>query len=178
MPKPGAAISRFGSLIALVACSLLAMCSEPTPVVYALGEPIPLIVFELKVVRTESIPSLHPYAGSIFDASSGATVRDGEKAVAVHVNWKGIDRYDGAGIDLFLKHSLYVIDDAGDRYKVADAISRREFMGHYSMIGEQRDRDFVVIFIVHEDSRALVLHIEHPDPPDDGSRLMAIPLDT
>jgi hypothetical protein len=94
------------------------------------------------------------------------------------VNWKGIDRYDGAGIDLFLKHSLYVIDDAGDRYKVADAISRREFMGHYSRIGEQRDRDFVVIFIVHEDSHALVLHIEHPDPPDDGSRLMAIPLDT
>ena len=170
MPKPGAAISRFSSLIPLAACSLLATCSEPAPVSYALGEPIDVILFELKVVRAERVPNLHPHAARIH-------LRDGEKAVAVHLNWKGIDGYDGAGIDPFLEHSLYVIDDAGDKYKVDDAVSRREYMGHFLSTGE-RDRDLVAIFIVHEDSRELVLHIEHPDPPDGGSRLMAIPLGT
>lgn len=172
MPKPGAAINRFGSLITLAACALTAACSEPEPVVYALGEPIDLILFELRVVKTEAVPNLHPHARQI-------DLRDGEKVVAVHVSVSGLEGYEYPGMIVipFLEHSFYVVDDVGDRYSADDAVSRREYMGHLPTIG-QSWRNFVIIFIVHEDSRELVLHIEHPEPPDGGSGLLAIPLGT
>ena len=174
MPKPGAAINRFGNfaLIALAAGFLPAACSESEPVVYAVGEPIPLILFELRVVKTESVPNLHPYARRIY-------LRDGEKAVAVHVSVSGLDGYEYPGMIVipFLQAKLYVVDDVGDRYSADDAVSRREYMGHLPTMAESW-RNFVIIFIVHEDSRALVLHIEHPEPPDGGSGLLAVPLGT
>ena len=172
MPKPGAAINRFGNLITLAACFLPAACSEPEPIVYAVGESIPLILFELRVVKAESVPNLHPHARQI-------DLRDGEKAVAIHVSVSGLDGYDYPGMIVipFLEAKLYVVDDVRDRYSANDAVSRREYMGHLPTIGESW-RNFVIIFIVHEDSRALVLHIEHPEPPDRYSRLLAVPLGT
>ena len=174
MRKLAAAISRFASFasLALGVSILPAACGEPEPVVYAVGESIPLMLFELRVVKSESVPNLHPHANQIYG-------RKGQKAVAVHVSVSGLDGYEYPGMIVipFLEHSFYVVDDVGDRYEVDDAVSRREYMGHIPTIGESW-RNFVIIFIVHEDSRALVLHIEHPEPPDGSSGLLAVPLGT
>ncbi len=177
MGKPRASICRFGrpSQVVLAASLLLAGCSsDPEPLAYSVGDTIELGLFNLRIVRAERVPNLNPYYRS-------SLLREGEKAIAVHVVWSGLEQIDRPAmiVGAFLEDRLTILDDAGDQYAADDAVSAREFAGHLPTIGGPSrgpSRSFVVTFPIHEDSRDLILLIEHPDPPDRDSRLLAVPL--
>lgn len=167
-------MSKLGRLsLAMLATSLfLASCSEPEPelIEYSVGDSISLGLFTIEVTRAQRMPELHP----LFSGSW--SVPEGEKAIAVHVNWSEL-KISGPSnmiMNTLLKDRLFIVDDVGDQYPADEALTRSEFMRQLPVGGLSQTS--VLVFYVHEESHDLVLMIEHPDPPEGSSRLLAVPL--
>ena len=174
-------MSKFGRLsLAVLAASLFQVScsdSEPEPITYSPGDSISLGLFTIKVTRAERMQALHP----LFSGSR--SVPEGEKAIAVHVTWSGLKISGNSNMNMhtLLEDILSIVDDVGDRYPADEALTRSEFMLNRSEFVRQlpaggSSRSSVVVFYVHEESHDLVLMIEHPDPRDGSSRLLAVPL--
>ena len=167
-------MSRFGRLsLAVLAASLFQVsCSEPEPkpLTYSPGDSISLGLVTIKVTRAERMQELHPFF------SGSRSVPEREKAIAVHVTWSGLKISGNSNMimNTLLEDRLSIVDDAGDQYPADEALTRSEFIRQLPTGGSSRSS--VVVFYVHEESHDLMLMIEHPDPRDGSSRLLAVPL--
>ena len=155
---------------------LVAGCAgEPAmePIEYSTGDRIALSKITVTVERTEHVRTTSTDSRRLQSNLAGP----GERAIAVFVRWSGLEDLSqterGFFIRSFLENRLSVVDDAGDRYQTVDVLEASQYLEQIGGSGST----IVAVFHLHEDSRKLVLLIEHPDPPEGQSPLVAVSLE-
>jgi len=147
----------------LVLCAAFGCAQQARTASFKLREKIPFGPIAVSVNGWEEVGQTHAPLSSL-------RTLEGEKAIAVFVDWSGLDSYaeqDRQGFaEAFLRVSLKLVGSDGMEYKAVSAMTREiyNFSGQVSAA----PRDWVVVFHVRADSRGYTLRLSHPDPGEES----------
>lgn len=164
--------------IAWLLVGLLACGGASQPAAFPLGEPIPLGILELTVIRMEAVPSPPPVPLSILHAQPG------DRVIVAYVEWDGLeglaeqDRF--YFVETFLEDRLTLVDAVGNEYRALSALTRPMYANSdpRGMLGGTVPRDWVVVFHALEDERDFALLVEHPEPREGEPEVARVELGT
>jgi len=178
MNRPAAAIRGSGRtrherpLAGLVIlCAALGCAVEGRTASFKVREQISFDVISVSVRGWEPVGRTHAPLSSLRAA-------EGEKVIAVFVDWSGLEPFKEPDrqqfAEKFLGGRLKLVDSEGRGYRSVSAMPR----GVYDFSNEPAPmpRDWVVVFHVRSDSEGYTLRLSHPDARGKSFDVAVVPL--